>query len=104
MQSTRYSCHISVKSEFHRQTFEKYSNKNFYVNSAIGSRVASVRTVGRTDTTKLIVAFRNFAKTPKNGKFVITLPKLCKIQVHRIFTICVRGSDKIGNRQIEREN
>jgi hypothetical protein len=27
---------------------------------------AEVRTVGRTDTTKLIVAFRNFAKAPKN--------------------------------------
>jgi len=56
-----------MKLEFSRQFFEKYSNIKFHENRSIGSRVVScAQTEGRTDTTKLIVAFRNFSNAPKN--------------------------------------
>jgi hypothetical protein len=42
---------------------KKYSNIEFHENALSGSRVVPC---GRTDLTKLIVAFRNFAKAPKN--------------------------------------
>jgi hypothetical protein len=61
------SCQIITKLEFNRQIFEKYSNIKFLKNPFTGSRVVPC---GRTDRyTKLIVAFRNFAKAPKNYIF-----------------------------------
>jgi hypothetical protein len=51
-----------MKIEFSRQIFEKYSNTKFHENLSSGSRVVSC---GRTDMTKLIVAFVNFANWPK---------------------------------------
>ena len=51
-----------MKLEFSRQIFEKYSNIKFHENPFIGSRVVPC---GRTDITKLIVAFRNFTNAPK---------------------------------------
>jgi hypothetical protein len=59
-QSTRYSCQILMKLEFCRHIFEKYSNVKFHENP-------SILTDGRTDVTKLIVAFRNFAKAPETN-------------------------------------
>ena len=47
---------------FFLQIFVKYSNIKFYENPSRGSRV---NPWGRTDVTKLIVAFRNFANAPK---------------------------------------
>jgi hypothetical protein len=32
-----------------------------------------MRTDGRTEMTKLIVAFRNFANVPKNGKLLLNI-------------------------------
>jgi hypothetical protein len=46
---------------FSRQFLEKYSNIKFHENPFGGSRVVPC---GRTDMTKLIVAFRNFANGP----------------------------------------
>jgi hypothetical protein len=43
---------------------KKYSNIKFHENPSSGSGVVAC---GRTDMTKLIVAFRNFANGPKNG-------------------------------------
>jgi len=60
--STRYSCPIIMKLEFSRQIFEKHSNFKFHKNPSIGSRVVPC---GRTDMTKLIVVYRNFANAPK---------------------------------------
>jgi hypothetical protein len=57
--STRDSCQILMKLEFFRQIFEKYSNIKFHEDPSSG-------TDRRTDVTKLIVAFRNFAKASKN--------------------------------------
>jgi len=53
-----------------RQILEKYLNIKFHKNPSSGTRVIpSVRTDRRTDTKKLIVAFRNFANAPKNTLF-----------------------------------
>jgi hypothetical protein len=50
----------SIKLEFSRQIFEKYSNMKFHENSFSGSRVVPCGlTDGRTDMTKLIIAVRN---------------------------------------------
>jgi hypothetical protein len=55
-----------MKLEFSRQIFEKYPDIKFHKNPSFGSRVVPCgRTLGRTDMTKLIVAFRNFANAPK---------------------------------------
>jgi hypothetical protein len=56
-----------MKLEFPGQTFQKYLNTKFHENSPMGAELfhANRRTICRTDMTKLIVAFRNFADTPK---------------------------------------
>ena len=56
-----------MKIKFSRQIFEKSSNIKFHENSSSVSQVVPCdQTDGGTDMTALIVAFRNFAKTPKN--------------------------------------
>jgi len=53
--------------EFSGQIFEKSSNIKYHKNQSIGSRVASCKRTDRlTDSTKLLVSFRNFANAPKN--------------------------------------
>ena len=50
------------------QIFEKYSNTKFHENPSSGGRVVPCGlTDGQTDTTKIIVAYRNFAIAPKNS-------------------------------------
>jgi hypothetical protein len=61
MQSKLYSWQILMKLEFSQQIFEKYSNIKFHGNLSCGSRVVPC---GRTDMTKLTVAFRNFRNAP----------------------------------------
>ena len=56
---------ILMKLEFYCQIFVKSSHTKFYENPSSGSRVVPR---GRTDMTKLIVTFRNFANAPKNQK------------------------------------
>jgi hypothetical protein len=53
-----------MKLEVSRQIFDKYSMKI----RPMGAKVFHAE--GRTDMTKLIVAFLNFAKTPKEDKFI----------------------------------
>jgi hypothetical protein len=61
------SCQILMKFEFSRRSFEKYSNIIFPENPYSESRgVPCGRADGRTDVTKQIVVFRNFAKAIKN--------------------------------------
>jgi hypothetical protein len=69
MCSNHYYCPILTKLEFSRNIFEKFVMK-FSENPSSGSRVVpSRRKDGRNDTTKLIVAFRNFNKALKNFSF-----------------------------------
>jgi len=60
MQSTRYSCQI----EYSRQFTKNTQISNFMNIRPVGAEMFDAD--GRTDVTKLIVAFRNFAKAPKN--------------------------------------
>jgi hypothetical protein len=56
-----------MKTEFSRQCLKKLSNIKFHENSSRGRRVVPRRqTDGRTDMTKIIVNFRNFANAPTN--------------------------------------
>jgi len=52
-----------MKLEFSRKLFKKYWNIQFNENLFSGTRIVLC---GRTDMTKLIVAFRHFANAPKN--------------------------------------
>jgi hypothetical protein len=54
-----------MKPEFSRQIFEKSSNINFMKIRPVGAELFQ-KDGQTTDTTKLIVSFRNFAKAPKN--------------------------------------
>ena len=68
MPNTRYSCQSLVNSETSRQIFKKYMNIKFHENPSSGRRVVPCRrTDRRTNTMKLIVSFRNFAKAPKTN-------------------------------------
>jgi hypothetical protein len=72
MWSTRYSCQILTKLEFSRLVFEKYSNIKFHENLSSGSRVVPCGQTdgwmdGQTDMTKLVVAYRSFAKAPNKS-------------------------------------
>jgi hypothetical protein len=74
-QSTRYYCHILMKLEFSRQIFEEYSPIRFQENPSSWSRVIPFGwTDGRTDMTKLTVAYRNFAKAPKKWRRYFLIP------------------------------
>jgi len=55
-----------MRLELPRQIFAKYTNIKFDEKASSGGRVVLCgRTDGRTDMTKLIIAFRNFAKAHK---------------------------------------
>jgi hypothetical protein len=60
-----------MKLEFSRRIFEEFSNMKFHENPSAGADCSmrpdgemDGRTDRQTDMTKLIVAFRNFAKAP----------------------------------------
>jgi hypothetical protein len=62
-----------MKLEFSRQIFEKYSDVKFHENPSSERRVVpcgreDTQTDGRTDVTKLIVALRNLANSPKQDE------------------------------------
>jgi hypothetical protein len=60
-----------MKFEYSREILEKYSYINFMKIRPVQVELFHVerRTDGRTDVTKLTVAFRNFAKAPKNSPY-----------------------------------
>jgi hypothetical protein len=68
MQSIRYSCPILVKLEFAGQFFRKNTQiSNLMKICPVGAGI--LHADGQTDTTKLMVAFLEFAKTPKNPTY-----------------------------------
>jgi hypothetical protein len=67
MQSTCYSSHILIKLEFYLQIFKKEEKPkilDFIKIRPVGAELFHVD--GRTDMTKLMVAFRNSANAHKN--------------------------------------
>jgi hypothetical protein len=56
----------------------------------------SIRTVGRTDMTKLIVFFRNFAKAPKMSIQNVFYKKLCKLTKVKF---CMKLKTQIGRKK-----
>jgi hypothetical protein len=68
MSSTRYSCPVLMKLEFSRQIFKKNPQiSDFTKIRPVGAGLIKAGT--RTDTTKLTVAYRNFANAPDTTKF-----------------------------------
>jgi hypothetical protein len=59
-----------TKLEIYRQIFEKYSNIKKLLKSVQWEQICTIRKDGRTDMTKLILAFRNFAGAPKMFKLL----------------------------------
>jgi hypothetical protein len=62
-----------MKLQFSRQIFEKPSNTKLYENPSVEDELfhADGRSERRTDMTKLIVAFHNFANASKNKKYIL---------------------------------
>jgi hypothetical protein len=65
MWGTCYSCQVLGKLNFSRQIFNIYSDIKYLLDSVQWEPSSSMRTNGRADMTKPIVAFRNFANAPK---------------------------------------
>ena len=73
-----------MKLEFSRQILEKHKNIRL---TPSGSRVVlRGRTDGHIDTTKLTVAFRNFAKAPKNQEIKEAVQKSVDMSLLRHMT------------------
>jgi hypothetical protein len=68
MQSTRYSCNISIALNFKDRFFFENA-QTISLKSVERETIWSVRTGRKTDKTKLIVAFRIFANMPEDYKF-----------------------------------
>jgi len=54
-----------MKLKFSRQIFEKYSSTEFHENPSVTDKLFLAD--GRTDKTKLIISFRNFANASKKA-------------------------------------
>jgi hypothetical protein len=70
MYVTCYSCPVFMKLQISQRIFEKYSYFKIFMRiHPVGAELfhADERTDRQTDTTKLIVAFRNFANVPKHS-------------------------------------
>jgi hypothetical protein len=67
MRSNGYPCRILMKLEFSRQSFEKKAEiSSFMKIRPVGTELFHAD--GQTDTTKIVVVFRNFANAPKNSR------------------------------------
>jgi hypothetical protein len=69
-----------IRLEFSRQIFEETSISNLMKIRSVGAELFLAD--GRTDITKLIVAFRNFVNAPKKGK--------CRLKINLLpLSVCV---------------
>jgi hypothetical protein len=64
-----------MKFEFPRLIFEKGSNTKFHQTPS--TKVELLNADGRTDMTKLIVAFRNFANAPQTAAEYLAKNIMC---------------------------
>ena len=72
-----------MKLEFCRQSFEKFSNIKLHENPFIESRVVSrERRDGRTNMTKLIITFHNYANAPNKTEWLVTVEGKLKCKQH----------------------
>jgi len=74
MYSVCYSCQFLISFDFYRQIFEKKLYTNLNEDPSSGRRVVSCGhsdAVRRTDMTKLMLAFRNFAKATEKYNYDI---------------------------------
>ena len=69
-----------MKLEFSQQMFAKKLKYQISPKSTQWEPSYSMRTDGQKDTTKLIVAFRNFANAPKKGQRTYVKP----LEAHKI--------------------
>jgi len=69
-----------MKFESSRQIFEKYSFAKYH-ECVQWEPSCSTRTDRQTDTSKLIVVFRNFANAPRNSIFCLRSVFLCVLYV-----------------------
>jgi hypothetical protein len=76
--SILYSCPILMQLEFSRQIFENPRISNLMKIGPVGAEL--FRADGRTDMTKLIVAFGNFANAPKSAT-----PRMNHLKIDDIF-------------------
>jgi hypothetical protein len=65
IKSTRYTCLILMKLNFLHIFSKNTEESNFMKVRPVGAEF--LHSEGRTDITKLIVAFHNFANAPKNN-------------------------------------
>jgi hypothetical protein len=73
-----------MKLELSEHIFEKSSNIKFHENPSSGIRVVPC---GRTDVTKLIVAFRNIAKALENGMSTVHSGRFLSLKHDKDFSI-----------------
>jgi hypothetical protein len=88
MWSARYYCAIVRKRELSKQIFEKKTQISNFINiRPVSAELfhADRRTDRRTDMTKLIVAYRNFAKAPND--YLILSKFVFIFKLHNIFKI-----------------
>jgi hypothetical protein len=95
MYSDRYACQILMKVEFSRQTFRQVLKYKISWKSVQWEPSCSMR----TDVTKLKVAFRNFANSPKNTQnatqYIPTRSSAVQIITTHAYTI--RDADMPSN-------
>jgi hypothetical protein len=70
MQSFHYSCQILIKLEYSRRFTKNTQISNFIKIRPVGAELFHAD--GRTDMTKLMVAFRDFVNASKNEPFPTT--------------------------------
>jgi hypothetical protein len=85
----QYSCKVPLLLSDFKETwiFGKNTNTEFHENSSSGSRVGPCkRTDRQTDMTKLVVARRNFLKTPKNWNAIcLEIPTALRVSRETLF-------------------
>jgi len=91
IQCTRYSSQILMKLEFFSTVFRNILRCQILWKSVRWERSCSTRIDGRTDMTKLIIAFRNFVNAPKEKK-EIDMSNYCVLFMNIFVSVLFRCS------------